>query len=75
MELGSRIVWSRIKGEPRGSYSTSGVGTLMHYAIGGPLIVAGDLGLTSTAIQEIHEKENTLVVVTKNSVYEINEWK
>lgn len=75
MELGTRIVWSKIKGDDNVWVGKSGFGTLMDYGINKSLYVSGDYGLRTTSIKEIHEREGELVVITQNSVYELKEHK
>jgi len=75
MELGSRVSWTKIQGDNNTWVGKDGFGTLMSYSLGGILLIAGDCGLTTTAVKEIHEKESILVVITQNSTYEIKEYK
>jgi len=80
IKSGVRVAWKYVSG--KGMYgmgdraAKGGQGFLeLNPSVGSSLFISGDLGLTTTAIKSIEQKDDEITITTNNSVYVIKELK
>ena len=75
--IGKQICWEKVSGTytPRILVGDRGFGILITLELDRRMVIAGDYGVTTSVIREIHSVEGTFKVTTENSVYLVKEVK
>jgi len=73
--VGTHVDWKKLDGKPNPSMAEKfGFGTLSPIKLGERLIIHGDNGIYTSAVESIEIIKEGLKVTTKNSVYLVKAW-